>query len=156
MKNLMKWLLLTLLIVAMVIPAYAHCEIPCGIYGDSTRIELIREHVKTIQKSMKMIDKLSREKKPDYNQLIRWVNNKDEHAKKIQEIITQYFMFQRIKPAKIADKEAHASYNLKLELLHRMSVSAMKCKQSTDTENPAKLLLDLDRFEGLYFGKHEH
>jgi len=27
---------------------YAHCEIPCGIYDDSLRIELIKEHIGTI------------------------------------------------------------------------------------------------------------
>lgn len=29
--------------------AYAHCEIPCGIYGDSLRISLMYEHIKTIE-----------------------------------------------------------------------------------------------------------
>ena len=32
----------------------AHCEIPCGIYGDSVRIALIYEHITTVEKSMKM------------------------------------------------------------------------------------------------------
>ena len=28
----------------------AHCEIPCGIYDDQLRLQLMREHVMTIEK----------------------------------------------------------------------------------------------------------
>ena len=156
MKNMMKWTLITLLMLAVITPAYAHCEIPCGIYGDSLRIEMIREDVVTIEKSMKMINELSKEKKPDYNQLVRWVTNKDEHAEKIQDIISQYFMYQRIKPVMQSDEAAHTKYMTQLELLHRISVNAMKCKQGTDPLYTAKILKDLELFEDLYFAKHEH
>ena len=30
----------------------AHCEIPCGIYDDQTRVQLIHEHIGTIEKAM--------------------------------------------------------------------------------------------------------
>ena len=35
--------------------AWAHCEIPCGIYGDQMRVEMLREHATTIEKSMSQI-----------------------------------------------------------------------------------------------------
>ncbi|MEZ6076164.1 MAG: superoxide dismutase [Ni] [Pirellulaceae bacterium] len=38
------------------------------------------------------------------NQLVRWVNTKEDHASKIQHTIAQYFMTQRIK----ADGENYA------------------------------------------------
>jgi nickel superoxide dismutase len=156
MKNTMKCSAIALLTLCMIIPLYAHCEIPCGIYGDSTRIELIREHVTTIEKSMKMIDELSKDKKPDYNQLVRWVNNKEEHANKIQDIATQYFMFQRIKPQDQKNESAYLKYSTMLEHMHKICVYAMKCKQGTDTINTENILVELDQFEELYFGKHEH
>ena len=152
----MKWLLLGVLMFAVVTHAFAHCEIPCGIYEDSLRFELIREHVVTIEKSMKMIDELSKDKKPNYNQLVRWVSNKDEHAAKIQDIVSQYFLHQRIKPVNDSDKAAYSKYTKKLELLHRMSVNAMKCKQEIDLLYPGKIIKDLELFEDLYFDKHEH
>ena len=55
----------------------AHCEIPCGIYADSVRIVLIEEHITTIEKSMMMIKKLEATETIDYNQLVRWVVNKE-------------------------------------------------------------------------------
>ena len=76
----------------------AHCEIPCGIYDDELRANLIYEHTVTIEKSMKKIAELSKQNPVDYNQLVRWVSNKEEHAAKIQHTVSQYFMTQRIRP----------------------------------------------------------
>ena len=134
-RKLMMTLVLAMLVVSS---AVAHCEIPCGIYGDETRVELMREHVMTIEKSMDMIEKLSKEKVIDYNQLVRWVDNKEVHALKLQDIATQYFMFQRIKPVESSEKKAYKKYMNELELMHRITVYAMKCKQGTDKTNTGK------------------
>ena len=75
----------------------AHCEIPCGIYDDEMRVKMIFEHISTIEKSIKQIMKLEKDADRNYNQLIRWVVNKEQHANELQEIVTQYFMTQRIK-----------------------------------------------------------
>lgn len=134
----------------------AHCEIPCGIYGDSVRITLIYEHIATIEKSMNMINELSKQDSPNYNQLVRWVVNKEEHAKKIQEIVSQYFLHQRIKITSADNKEAYRKYLKQLELLHNISVFAMKSKQSTDLTNIETLREKVHAFEHVYFEKHEH
>ena len=39
--------------------AYSHCQIPCGIYGDEARFNMITEHITTVEKSMKLIESLS-------------------------------------------------------------------------------------------------
>ena len=133
-------------------PAKAHCEIPCGIYGDSMRIAMIYEDIETIEKSMKMINTLSDSDNPDYNQLVRWVMNKEEHAKKIQEIVSQYFLNQRIKPVMPDDEEAYRKYIKQLELLHYITVYAMKSKQSTDHSIIYTLREKVHAFEHAYFG----
>ena len=126
--------------------AAAHCEIPCGIYDDEARINELLEHVSTIEKSMNQIMAIAKEKDHDANQLVRWVVNKENHANELQHIVTQYFMTQRIKlDAKDYDK--------KLGLLHQMLVYAMKCKQTTDLDNAAKLSAAINEFKKLYFAK---
>ena len=125
---------------------YAHCEVPCGIYDDQMRVAMISEHITTIEKSMKQIMKIQKEKNHNANQLIRWVTNKENHANELQEIVSQYFMTQRIKfDAK--------NYDKKISMLHQMLVYAMKCKQTTDPENAQKLRDALKSFEELYFAK---
>ncbi len=136
-------------------PTFAHCEIPCGIYEDQLRVKMIKEHITTIEKSMKMINELSAQEQPDYNQLVRWVNNKEEHANKIQEIVAQYFMHQRVK-LKNEGEDGYDAYIEQLSSLHRISVFAMKAKQSTQLEVVAKLNNAVHRFEHSYFEDHHH
>ena len=125
--------------------AGAHCEIPCGIYDDGMRLEQIAEHIKTIEKSMNEIKELSNGNPLNYNQLVRWVSNKETHANEIQHVVTQYFMTQRIKP----DAKKYAE---KLKVLHHMLIYAMKSKQTTDPANTEKLKSLLKEFEILYHG----
>jgi len=125
---------------------FSHCEIPCGIYDDGMRIKMIREHIATIEKSMITIQSLEKDKNHNTNQLIRWVMNKEEHANQLQEIVSQYFMTQRIKP------EAK-NYSKELENLHQMLIYSMKCKQTTDLSHVEKLKSLVTAFEALYFEK---
>lgn len=138
-------------------PAFSHCEIPCGIYGDEIRFDMMEENIITIEKSMKMIVKLSKEKEINYNQLVRWVNNKENHASEIQHIVFQYFMTQRITPVSKNHSAEHNEYINQLTLLHEMLVYAMKAKQTTDLGNVEKLRSLLADFRTIYFGKkHSH
>lgn len=125
--------------------AEAHCEIPCGIYDDQMRMKMIDEDITTIEKAIKQITELSSQKDTNYNQLVRWITNKEYHANKIQEVVYQYFMTQRIKTD--ADK-----YEEKLVLLHKMLIAAMQCKQTTDLSHVETLRSLLKSFEKLYFG----
>lgn len=136
--------------------SFAHCEIPCGIYEDTLRIELIKEHITTIEKSMNMINKLTKEEKKNYNQIVRWVNNKEEHAKKLQDIVSQYFLHQRIKPTSPENKEMYEKYIERLTLLHELLVYSMKAKQTTDLTYIDKLNKTINAFEKSYFHTHEH
>ena len=133
---------------------YSHCQIPCGIYGDEGRFDMIAENITTIEKSMKQIDELSGKDKPDMNQIVRWVQNKEKHADDTAEIITYYFMAQRVKPASAADSRAYEAYVNKLTLLHRMLVGCMKAKQTTDLEHIEQLRSVLAEFKTAYFAGH--
>ena len=133
--------------------AYSHCQIPCGIYDDEGRFKELAEHITTIDKSMKQIKLLSAERNPDMNQVVRWVNNKDHHADELSEIVTYYFMAQRVKLPPEGDAKAKKVYLKKLTLLHRMLVYSMKAKQTTDLDNVEKLTSSLKEFHDVYFTK---
>ncbi|MDY0296029.1 MAG: superoxide dismutase [Ni] [Acidobacteriota bacterium] len=136
----------------------AHCQIPCGIYDDMLRVKLMLEHVDTIEKSMKEITRLSRAETPDWNQLVRWVSNKDHHADELTDIVTYYFMTQRINPAR-NDAGWGEKYINQLTLLHAIMIHSMKAKQTLDLEHCVKLRELINQFKDCYFGKekaHEH
>jgi nickel superoxide dismutase len=141
-----------LLLGVMSARAVAHCQIPCGIYDDPARFTALEEHVTTIEKSMNLINELSAEKDKNYNQIVRWVNNKEAHADEFTEIVTYYFLAQRIKPVDPTDKTAVGKYFRELKMLHEMIVHAMKCKQTTDVEHCAKLRELIKSFKASYMG----
>ena len=150
MKRLVPFVLLPLFLLALHGSASAHCEIPCGIYGDEARFSAIAENLKTIEKSMNQINLLSAEAGKNANQLVRWVNNKETHADQIREIVAQYFLAQRIKAPANDDPAAGKTYSRKLALLHQMIVSAMKCKQTADPAHVKKSRELLEAFQALY------
>lgn len=131
----------------------AHCEIPCGIYGDEGRFAALLEDVDTIEKSMNEIGKLSGESKRNDNQIVRWVINKEHHADHIRDVVAQYFLAQRITEPTADDAAAMKAYTDKLVALHKIIRTAMKCKQTTDPAN-AQTLRDLVlTFQEMYNAK---
>lgn len=136
------------MMVLLTTTALAHCEIPCGIYDDQARVDMLFEHAMTIEKSMNQIMKIEKDGHGHghSNQLVRWIMNKEKHATMLQEIVTQYFMTQRI-------KAGTDHYDEKMKALHGMLVQAMKCKQTVDLAHVVKLRALVVEFEGLYFVK---
>ncbi|MGI9241155.1 MAG: superoxide dismutase [Ni] [Verrucomicrobiales bacterium] len=134
--------------------AGAHCQVPCGIYDDAARFVSMREHVTTIEKAMGQIATLAEEGAQNANQVVRWVGAKETHADALSEIVTYYFMTQRIKvPADMTDKAAVTKYQGDLALLHQILVYSLKAKQTTDVANTKKLSELIGAFEESYLGK---
>ena len=155
MKIMSKLITMVIFVTVMTNVAYSHCQIPCGIYGDYTRIDLLREHISTIEKSMNQINELSKESSKNMNQLVRWVNNKDNHADEFTEIVTFYFLSQRIKITDPGNAQEFKSYQKKVTLLHQMMVYAMKCKQTTDVKNTEALSSLVAEFVDVYFSPEQ-
>lgn len=145
----------TIFLIMNATSLFAHCQVPCGIYGDLMRIQMLQEHVTTIEKSMSQINTLSKAENINYNQLVRWINNKDHHAQEVQNIVDAYFLTQRIKPVAAHDQQAYAAYSEKVVILHQMLVSAMKAKQSTDVVHCRTLDSLIEKFSQMYFSPED-
>jgi nickel superoxide dismutase len=50
-KSMVLGVLVVLMVFATIV--YSHCQIPCGIYDDPARFDMLAEHINTIEKSMK-------------------------------------------------------------------------------------------------------
>lgn len=146
MKKIVLSALFGLFLLLSSAPVFGHCEIPCGIYDDPLRIQLLREHIATIEKSMTTIQALEKSVTHHAHQIIRWVTNKEDHADQFQEIVAQYFMTQRVTPES-------KDYAKQIQALHEMLIYAMKCKQTTDLAHVEKLKTLVTDFEKLYFAK---
>lgn len=129
----------------------AHCQVPCGIYGDQRRFEEMLEDTETIAKAISesaaIVEKMENDDLTlqDINQLPRWIANKEKHASNIQTIIGDYFLAQRV-------KSDSPRYVEQLKASHAVIVAAMKAKQAADPATATALkqaILDLYRaYEG--------
>lgn len=160
MKKFLALTILSLICLFYLPKVYSHCQIPCGIYNDEMRFSMIEENILTIEKSIMEIKKLSGEPDKNYNQIIRWVLNKEKHADDIAHLVTFYFLSQRIKPVEEKDPESQKNYLARLSLLHEMLVYAMKAKQTADMSVVERLRSLLKSFRAAYFqkeaDKHTH
>jgi len=147
MRKLLFALIASLLLVANASQLLAHCEVPCGIYGDQRRFETLLEDQQTIAKAIVQINELAGKSDAlSSNQLVRWVTTKESHATNSQHIIAQYFMTQRIKPGT-------DGYGKKLAAAHAVMVAAMKCKQGADSATSDALRASILDFYRAYEGK---
>ena len=154
--NIMRYLLsfCVALLLLVTSQAKAHCEIPCGIFDDAARFDTLEEHARTIEKAMVEINRLSASDTPDFHTIARWTATKEEHAKKVQQIVAIYFFAQRVKiPPAEADQ---ADYIAHTTLLHRLMVAAMKTKQSTDVQRVEQLRDAVQAYKNHYFKQHGH
>jgi len=151
MKSYLLLAIVALFSFASTSSLHAHCQVPCGIYSDDTVLIDLNTYQQTIAKAMVQINELSADAGKNANQLSRWVTNKEEHATKIQDTMTQYFLAQRVK---LAESESNKdAYLNKLSLIHQIIVHAMKCKQTTDPANAQGLLETIEAFTKAYTAK---
>lgn len=136
--------------------AAAHCQVPCGIYGDQRRFELMLEDEHTISKAQISLEELMSEgpTPQSVNQMVRWTTTKEDHAQRIQQTMLDYFLAQRIK----SDSER---YDQQLKTAHKVIVAAMKAKQSADKATAKDLEDAIFDFYRAYEGRepdfeHKH
>ena len=124
--------------------ASAHCQIPCGIYNDHLRVQMMLEDAATISKSVHLISELAEKNDAQsQNQLIRWVSNKEKHAQNIIETISNYFLTQRV-------KSNQKDYTDRLVKHHSVIVAAMKVKQNADNKFSLELKKNIEALAPYY------
>ena len=136
-------LLIGLVSVGLASRADAHCQIPCGIYGDDARFTALLEDVTTLKKAVRKIEQESAADSINHNQLVRWVKNKETHADKISHVMLEYFLAQRI-------KSDQPDYEARLVAIHKIIVLAMKTKQNVDAGIVDDQEMAITGFQALY------
>jgi len=131
--------------------ASAHCQVPCGIYDDHARIHALTEDATTIAKATDQIAELAgKNDAQSENQRVRWIQTKEEHASRIIEVVSTYFLTQKIKPADPGNASAWKSYIAKLTACHQVMRAAMATKQRVNPQAVKELQEAIDHLKSLY------
>jgi nickel superoxide dismutase len=117
---------------------FGHCQVPCGIYDDTARIERMLEDATTIEKALNNIALLAgKHDAQSANQLTRWIMTKETHASHIITTVAEYFLTQKVKPV-APSAEGHETYLAQLANHHQVMVAAMKVKQNSEWRHCAR------------------
>lgn len=112
MRKLMKILALAM---ALASQGYlgAHCQMPCGIYHDDMMYDRIDQYVETMYKGVSILKSSKFSDAKERNEFVRWVMQKDQASDEVANLITQYFLQQKIKPGEEdTTKRLIAAHNL--------------------------------------------
>lgn len=124
------------------IPAHlsAHCQMPCGIYHDDIVYDQIDQYIETMYKAMAIINDSKFANAFDRNELIRWIMTKDHQSDDTAQLITSYFLQQKIKPDEPDTPK-------KLALAHQLLFLLVKIKQNTDVNVVKEFEQEWDKFK---------
>mmetsp|Transcript_131313 Transcript_131313/g.185289 ORF Transcript_131313/g.185289 Transcript_131313/m.185289 type:complete len:115 (-) Transcript_131313:83-427(-) len=90
----------------------------------------LKQHAATIRKAMvQSTDLHSAGDLQSLNQVVRWINTKEEHCAKIITAVGEYCLCQRVKKDVFASDEDYVSA---LKSHHAVMQAAMKAKQTMD------------------------
>ena len=122
-----------------------------GIFDDPAIVAEIKQAVATIKKACVQFTELHASANGpspvEMNQMIRWVNTKEEHAKKIITIVSEYCLCQRVKKEVF---ESDKDYVEALKAHHAVMSCAMKAKQNVDDATITNLESAVDQFAKMY------
>lgn len=103
----------------------AHCQMPCGIYHDNMVFDEIDQYVETMYKGMTELSEHDARTSKEKNNFVRWVLEKENESDNIANLITAYFLQQKIKPGE--DETAK-----RLASAHKLLFMLMQIKQNVD------------------------
>ena len=127
-----------------------HCQVPCGIFDDPAIVAEIKQASETIRKSMVKSNELHATLASEplaMNQMVRWINTKEEHAAKIISLIGEYCLCQRVKKDIFKSDQDYVDA---LKAHHAVMQAAMKAKQTLDVSAADNLDHAIDDFSKMY------
>jgi hypothetical protein len=127
-----------------------HCQVPCGIFDDPAIVQELQQACTTIRKAMaesKTLHATMNVEPLAMNQIVRWIQTKEEHCNKIISLVSEYMLCQRVKRVNFATEN---EYMQALKLHHQVMQSAMKAKQSLNESDMDKLEQDVAQLAKLY------
>ena len=92
------WLSAGLMLCCFQGNAEAHCQMPCGIYHDDMVFDQIDQYIETVVKGITVLEDNKFSSIQDRNEFMRWVMQKENMSNETANLITTYFLQQKIKP----------------------------------------------------------
>ncbi len=124
-------------------PVDAHCQMPCGIYHDDMVFDRIDQYIETMVKCVAVLKDNKFESIQDHNEFVRWVIQKEKSSDEIADLITEYFLQQKIK---VGDDDT----TKRLVSAHKLLFLLVQIKQHADIKIVKQFYDEWERFKLLF------
>lgn len=121
----------------------AHCQMPCGIYHDDMVYDQIDQFVETVYKGITVLNESKFATVREKNEFVRWVVQKENCCDEAADLITTYFLQQKIKPGE-------ADTNTRLICAHKLLFMLVAIKQNTDLEVVKQFNQEWEKFKLMF------
>lgn len=127
----------------------AHCQMPCGIYHDDMVFDQVDQYIETMVKGITVMQESPFATTRERNEFIRWVMTKDHQSDEIAQLITAYFLQQKIKPDESdSDKRLKAAHKLLFLIVQiKQNVDIAIVKQFYEVWEEFKLMFHIKGYE---------
>lgn len=122
---------------------FSHCQMPCGVYHDDMVYDQIDQYVETMVKGDTILSENKFETVFDKNEFIRWVLTKDKLSDQIAQLITTYFLQQKIKPGE-------ESTGKRVESAHKLLFLLVSIKQTADVKVVKQFYDEWEKFKLMF------
>jgi len=142
---LMKKKLLTLISASLLYSqsVEAHCQMPCGIYNDAMIFDKGDEYFLTMYKGISVLNNSPFSTVKEKNDFVRWVVTKEKMSDAFAEILTSYFLQQKIKPGDLDTPK-------RLESVHKLLFGLVAIKQNTSLEYVEEFSKEWEKFKLMF------
>jgi nickel superoxide dismutase len=120
-----------------------HCQMPCGIYHDDMVYDQIDQFVETVFKGISVLNESKFSSVKDKNEFVRWVVQKEKCCDETANIITVYFLQQKIKPNEPDTVK-------KLVSAHKLLFLLVSIKQNSDLEFVKQFNAEWEKFKLMF------
>lgn len=121
----------------------AHCQLPCGIYHDNMVYDQVDQFVETVYKGISVMNDSKFNSVKDKNEFIRWVIEKEKSCNDTAELITKYFLQQKIKP----DEDDTVK---RIVSAHKLLFMLTAIKQNTDLDFVKQFIAEWEKFKLMF------
>lgn len=121
----------------------AHCQMPCGIYHDDMVYDQIDQMVETVYKGISVMNDSKFSTSREKNEFVRWVMQKDKCCNEAAELISGYFLQQKIKP----DEDDTVK---RLVSAHKLLFMLTAIKQNSDLDFVKQFNAEWEKFKLMF------
>lgn len=121
----------------------SHCQMPCGIYHDDMVFDQVDQYIETMAKGISVMNDDKFKNSHDYNEFIRWVILKENSSDDVADILTEFFLQQKIKPGEDDTPK-------RLAAVHKLLFLLVAIKQNSDMKILNDFYEEWERFKIMF------